>query len=236
LRVGASLAPSLTIWMNLLRPITKPLSNFVTNSVGKDVARVYSSDELVNILEEHVASEDSEIEEDELLIVKSALAFGDKLVGDVMTPRSMMQAVEASRQITTGMLAKIQKGGHSRIPIYKDNLDSVEGVLYMRDLIGKIEKDVTAGELAQKPVHFVQDEQQLDHVLNAFLKTRNHLFVVVNEFEETVGVVTIEDIVEEIIGREIVDEFDKYDDLRAVAQLEGRQRRKARQLPGKGKK
>jgi len=236
LRVGASLAPAIDLWMRFLSPLTKPLSNFVIKSIGKDQARVFTSDELVHILEEHVASDHSEIEEDELLIVKSALEFGDKLVDDVMTPRSVIVAVEASENITTGLLSELQKSGHSRIPVYEERLDNVVGVLYMRDLVGHVAPDLTTRAAAQTPVHFVQDQQRLDHVLNAFLKTRNHLFVVVNEFEETVGVVTIEDILEEIIGREIVDEFDKFDDLRAVAQLGGKKRRQARDLPGKGNK
>jgi len=231
LRFGAALAPYLKIWMNILRPIAKPLSDFIVRAMGKDKASIYSNDELLHILEDHVASDESEIEADELRIVKSALEFGDKLVDDVMTPKSMVVAVEASEQITTGLLSELQRSGHSRIPVYEESLDSVIGVLYMRDLVGHVKDDLTTSVAAQTPVHFVQDQQQLDHVLNAFLKTRNHLFVVVNEFEETVGVVTIEDILEEIIGREIVDEFDKFDDLRAVAQLEAKERRQARDLP-----
>ena len=73
-------------------------------------------------------------------------------------------------------------------------------------------------------VYFVNEQQKLDHALTAFIRTKNHLFIVVNEFQETVGIITIEDILEQIIGQEIVDEFDRYDDMREVALLQGNKR------------
>jgi CBS domain containing-hemolysin-like protein len=72
-------------------------------------------------------------------------------------------------------------------------------------------------DIMSKDVRYIHEEESLDQALRAFLKTHHHLFVVVNNFEEFVGVLSIEDVLEEIIGKEIVDEFDAYDDLRAVA-------------------
>ena len=80
----------------------------------------------------------------------------------------------------------------------------------------------------KKAVYYVNEEKQLDHALQAFLKTKHHLFIVVNGFEEIVGILTIEDVLEEVLGKEIVDEFDQYEDLRAVAALQAKKDTKQR--------
>ena len=90
-------------------------------------------------------------------------------------------------------------------------------MLYWRDLVGADTSKKTAGELCNKKVFYLNDRDKLDDALNAFLKTKRHLFVVTNEFEEVEGVASIEDILEEIIDEEIVDEFDRYEDMREVA-------------------
>jgi CBS domain containing-hemolysin-like protein len=88
-----------------------------------------------------------------------------------------------------------------------------------------------------KDVYFVHEDLALQHVLEAFLKTKHHLFIVVNSFEEYVGVITIEDLLEQIIGAKIVDEFDQYDDLRAVAssiaKKQHAEHKKSKQEPAK---
>ena len=99
--------------------------------------------------------------------------------------------------------------GHSRIPVYKKRLDNVVGILYLRELANRKRGALTAAQIKDPNVEFIAHDAALDHVLNAFIKTKRHLFVVVNESKEMVGVVTIEDILEEIIGTEIVDEYDK---------------------------
>ena len=74
----------------------------------------------------------------------------------------------------------------------------------------------------EKKVYYIREDQTLDHALAAFLKTRHHLFVVVNGYRETAGIITLEDVIEALLGRKIVDEFDLHDDLRAVATREAK--------------
>ncbi len=226
LSVGAKFAPYINFVMEIMRPISGPLGRILDKAIGGETPDIFSADELVMILEEHERSEDSEIEADEMVIVRNALRFGDKLVKDVMTPRSVIKALPSDQTFTTGVLKDLTESGHSRFPVYDDNVNNVTGILYLRDLISKHSESLTAGRAADKNVNFVNEKQLLDHVLNGFLKTKKHLFVVVNEFGETVGLITIEDILEEIIGREIVDEFDKFDDLREVARLKAKKRPK----------
>jgi len=111
---------------------------------------------------------------------------------------------------------ELHASGHSRFPVYQDKPDNVIGLLYARDLINA-HASGQVRNLMKKRVLYIHEDQTLSQALQAFLKTHHHLFIVVNSFEEKVGVVTLEDIVEQIIGKPVVDEFDKYDDLRAVA-------------------
>lgn len=228
LHIGAKFAPYITIVMNIMRPISKPLGNLIDNTIGLESQNTYSAAELMLFLEEYQASEDSEVEADEMLIVKNALRFGDKFVRDVMTPITVVKAIEANEKFTLGNLKDLQDSGFSRFPVYEGDMNNIVGLLYLRDLISNNSQSLTAGSAAEKNVNYVNEKQFLDHVLNGFLKTKKHMFIVVNEFEETVGIITIEDIIEEIIGREIVDEFDKFDDLRQVARLKAQKRKRQR--------
>src|SRR5690606_29548949 len=94
--------------------------------------------------------------------------------------------------------------------------DNIVGMLFLRDLIHAAHGG-TVKKLMKPEVVFIHEDQSLDEALQAILKTHKHLFVVVNSFEEYVGIITIEDILEKILGRAIVDEFDQYEDMRAVA-------------------
>ena len=221
LSFGAKLAPYLEEYLKVVHPLTAPIGNILDRTVGGDIPNIYSTDELVKILEEHEVSEDSDIEADEIAIVKNAINFGDKLVHDVMTPKNVVSAISKDEMLTPKVLQELHQSGHSRFPVYDGSLDKIVGTLFVKDLIDQKMHDQKVSRAMEKNVYFLNEYQALDHVLNAFLKTKHHIFVVINEFKETVGVITIEDIIEEIMGREIVDEFDNYDDLREVAALEG---------------
>ena len=112
----------------------------------------------------------------------------------------------------------------SRIPVYGDNNEDIVGVVERRTLgrcINEGRKDVTLGKI-MRPAHFILENQTLDVLLHDLLKARVHLFVVLDEYGGLAGVVSLEDVLEEILGSEIVDESDNVDDLRALA----RQRRR----------
>jgi CBS domain containing-hemolysin-like protein len=116
--------------------------------------------------------------------------------------------------------------GFSRFPVAKAGTagsaqPQIVGTLFLKDLVGYTGSGRVAG-MMQSKVYYVNETQSLRDALAAFLKTHHHLFVVVNNFEEIVGVLSVEDVLEQILGSEIVDEFDKYDDLRAVAGLEAK--------------
>src|SRR5690606_35806405 len=152
-----------------------------------------------------------------LRIVKHALSFGDKSVHDVMTPRSVIKSVRDDDVLSPILLDELHKSGHSRFPVFIGNGDSAAGILYIKDLID-VKSHTRVSELMHKPIHYVNENRELDHVLQAFIKTKQHLFLVVNSFAEITGLITIEDIIEQVLGKPIIDEFDRYDNMREVAE------------------
>ena len=114
--------------------------------------------------------------------------------------------------------------GHSRIPVYKKNEDDIIGILYVKDLINSDLENKTVGDIARGNVIFVDPDRLLDDLLNDFKKTKSHLFIVMNHYGGVDGLVTIEDVIEEIIGDEIVDEFDRYENLQKRAKIKTKKR------------
>ena len=206
-----------------LRPVLQLLSD--SRVLGQNAqSTFYSKDELI----EEIDRDKEVLDADEKLLLRQALKYQDVLVGDIMTPRSVVITVDGSDTIGPLLLDRLHKSGHSRFPVVGENLDHTIGILYTHDLVLLDPKAKKVSDVMSKKVVYVHQDKSLDHVLQAFLRTKRHLFMVVNEFEEVMGVVSIEDVLETIIGRKIVDEFDQYEDLRAVAKLAADKRRKER--------
>lgn len=177
---------------------------------------LYERQDLIDLLQQQKGQLDNRISKEELIIAKGGLTFGQKYVRDVMTPRRVMKTVNVDDSVGPVTMEELYKSGHSRFPVFQDKKDNFVGILYLRDML----KTRTGGlvkSLMEPRVYYVHDESQLNEVLQAFIKTHHHMFLVVNSFEEVVGLITMEDILEVIVGKPIIDEFDQYDDLRAVA-------------------
>lgn len=155
---------------------------------------------------------------DELLRVQASLALDSHSVEDVMTPVSVVDAIEVQESLGPLVLDSLHKTGHSRFPVIDRDNDHVVGILYLHDIINLKSAKSTVREAMDPRVHYIHEKQSLERALHGFLKTHRHLFVVVNDYRETVGVLTLEDVLETLLGKKIVDEFDQYDDLRAVAE------------------
>jgi CBS domain containing-hemolysin-like protein len=177
---------------------------------------LYERADLLDLIDKQQVQTDNRMEQAELDIAKHALTFGDKIVRDVMTPRRAVKMIPADEDLGPVLMSELHDSGHSRFPVYEDKQDNIVGVLFLRDLINSKSRGKTKN-LAKGKVMYLHEEQSLYEGLQAVLKTRQHLYIVVNDFEEYVGIVTIEDILEEIVGKQILDEFDRYEDIRAVA-------------------
>ena len=155
---------------------------------------------------------------DELLRVQAGLALDTHSVEDVMTPVSVVDAIDMHESLGPLVLDSLHKTGHSRFPVIDKDIHHVVGILYLHDIINLKSAKSTVEEAMDPRVHYIHENQSLERALHGFLKTHRHLFVVVNDYRETVGVLTLEDVLETLLGKKIIDEFDQYDDLRAVAE------------------
>ncbi len=215
-RLSVWLSPVLLTVLRGIRPATRTLAQKLDHARVRDTVSFTSKDELQKMLEIHEISEFSDIKSDELWIIKQALSFGTKTVEDAMVPKKSVVAVEANQVMSPVLLDELYKSGHSRFPVYEKDLSRVIGTLYMKDLV-KLKDGRKAREVMEDDVYYVNARAPLDHAISAFLKTKHHLFIVIDEFEDMAGILTVEDILEQILGKRVVDEFDMYDDVRAVA-------------------
>lgn len=173
-----------------------------------------SKQELQHIVDRSAAV----LSSDELLRLKAGLAFDNHVVEDVMTPVSVMDVVNVNDALGPLVIDELHRTGHSRFPVMDGDIHHIVGMLYLHDVINLKSAKSTVKEAMDKRVHYIHQHQSLEHALNGFLKSHRHLFVVVNDYRETVGVIALEDVLETLLGRPIVDEFDQYEDLRAVAE------------------
>jgi len=155
-----------------------------------------------------VAHAEDVIETDERAFIHSVIEFGDTVVREVMVPRPDMVGVEAALSVAAALEAALQ-AGYSRVPVYEENVDDVLGIGYTKDLIRAEHEgkgtDEVRGHL--RPAHFVPETKRLSALLREMQDAKFHLSIVVDEYGGTAGLVTLEDIIEELVG-EIVDEFD----------------------------
>jgi len=174
-------------------------------------------------LREMVAKSGTLLSKDEKMLIERSLAFDDQLVNEVMTPRSVIDVVNKNDLLGPLMLDDLHKTGHSRFPVIDGDIDHIVGMLLIRSLFSLDSQKTTTAEKAMEPkVFYIREDHTLRQALAGFLRTHHHLFVVINEFRETVGLLSLEDTLEALLGRKIVDEFDTHDDLRAVATLDPR--------------
>jgi len=169
-----------------------------------------SEDEVKHLV--HEGAEAGIFDEDERKLIHSIFEFTDTSVREVMTPRSEMHAVDTD--IPPAALAKdLIETGFSRVPVYQSDLDHILGVVHIKDLFRALERSPTPA-LAEvtHPAYFVPDSMQISDLLRELQLRRTHLAIVVNEFGTVIGLVTIEDLLEEIVG-EIRDEFDVDEEL-----------------------
>lgn len=189
----------------ILSPLNMPMravTIYFENKLGKQKTNI-SVNQLSQALE-LTSSEDTTDEEQKIL--EGIVSFGNTDASQVMSPRIDVFALEIEESFKD-ILPKILDKGYSRIPVYRDNIDQVEGVLYVKDLLPHIDKaDFGWTTLLRQPF-FVPENKKLDNLLKDFQGMKNHLAIVVDEYGGTSGVITLEDIIEEIVG-DISDEFD----------------------------
>lgn len=217
LKIGAKTTGIVKFFIVLLFPICWPIAFFLDKILGDEMATIYSKKELIKIIKEHGGSEHSEVDADEERIIEGALSFSDKNVEQIITPRTMVFALEINRILDKKLLDKIKEEGFARIPVYRNTIDNMVGILYIKDLIN-IENGIKVGNICRKEnILIVSRKQKLDQILNLFISSKTHLAIVKDEYQGLEGVVSLEDVIEEILNQEIVDENDDIIDLQKQA-------------------
>lgn len=213
--VGSLYHPYDTALMTFVQK--RPWIGKLIRSTSTDITNysVSSREELEHVIDQ--SGRFLTVDEKELLT--SGLHFSEKTVGSVMTPRGVIAGVKRAELIGPVILDELHQTGHSRFPVFDGDIDHIIGVLHIRELLSlQDKKSQTADKAMEKKVFYIHQDQTLGEALAAFLKTRHHLFIVANGYSETAGLLTLEDIIEELLGHEIVDEFNVHDNLRIVAE------------------
>jgi len=212
LQVGAAAAPLFKVFMYALWVICKPLSMAMDYFLGPEPPVRHSKFEIGEMIKDHEADESTDIDSREAKTVMGALTFSEKTAWEVMTPKKNVYRFQENDKITSELIEDIKKRGHTRIPIFKDQEDKVIGVVLVKNLIGVRKNSKVINH--SKPAVTVNEETTLDDVLDIFRKVRQHLLIVVDEHENVLGIITLEDVLEEVFGYEILDETDKYEEMR----------------------
>lgn len=189
----------------LLSPISMPMRSatiYLHNKLGKQKTN-FSVDQLSQALE-LTHSDDTSTEEQKIL--EGIVSFGNTDTKQVMSPRIDVFALEIEESFSV-ILPKIVEKGYSRIPVYRDNIDQIEGVLFVKDLLPYINNQEFEWKTLIRAPFFVPENKKLDDLLKDFQNMKSHLAIVVDEYGGTSGLVSLEDVIEEIVG-DISDEFD----------------------------
>lgn len=213
-------APFIYALLIVLTPIT-----FIFQQLQKLISKIFKSDEDTGMTEEELitiikeAEEDGNIDEDESTLIKSAIEFNDLEVSDIFTPRIDITAVE--KDISKDELASVfSESGYSRIPVYEDDLDNIIGIIYYKDFYTTVYKRTAPITDIIKPVIYVTKSMKINDLLKELQEKQLHLAVVTDEYGSTAGIVTLEDILEEIVG-EIWDEHDEIvEEIKEIGEKE----------------
>lgn len=206
--------------MIVLLPLSYPISKVLDFVLGRELGTLYSRNELKKLLEMH--STYSDITKDETTIMSGALDFGKKEVIEVMTPLNDVFMIDIESSLNVETISAILEKGYSRIPVYESYRDRVTGLLFVKDLaLLNPEDNLPVRKILQvygRNLPRIHADTSLAEVLAEFKRGQSHIAVVRrvnNEGEgdptyENIGIVTLEDVIEEILQDEIIDETDVY--------------------------
>jgi putative hemolysin len=215
-RIALAVARPIDLLSRVARPIVRLLvwsTNLLARPLGGKPRRgmpVITEDEIKTMVD--AGQEGGVLAEDEKEMIYSVFEMGDTIAREVMVPRIDMVALEAGTPLLDATDAAI-RSGHSRIPVYEETVDHIVGILYAKDLLkvfrqhGRAGSDGVRLKQLARPAYFVPETKKVDQLLEELQQRRVHMAIVIDEYGGTAGLVTIEDILEEIVG-EIQDEYD----------------------------
>jgi gliding motility-associated protein GldE len=208
LSFSSFMAYPLNVLDKLFSPLSLPMRSvtiYIENRFGRQKTG-FSVDHLSHALE---LTDEQDTTQEEQKILQGIVTFGNTDTKQVMKPRMEIFALNEDMSYEE-IMPEIIENGYSRIPVYKDSIDNITGILYVKDLMPYIDKKTLQWNKLKREAYFVPENKKLDDLLNEFKDLKTHLAIVVDEYGGTSGLISLEDIIEEIVG-EISDEFDDED-------------------------
>lgn len=210
-RITLLIIKPLTFVDNAIYPLARSITNIANKIIkifgGNPVEKISitTTEEIKTLI--RIGAEEGVIHKDEKEMIHSIFDFGDTTVKDVMVPKQDMVCVNINDNINK-ILETIVEEGFSRLPVYKGNIDNIVGLLYSKDLLSiwKYKKLVIMQDIIREP-YFINENKKVQEILKEFQKGKIHIAIVLDTYGKTVGLVTLEDLIEEIVG-EIKDEYD----------------------------
>ncbi|HET7320167.1 MAG TPA: CBS domain-containing protein [Candidatus Saccharimonadales bacterium] len=215
-RLGKWLTPVVVWLLNYLHPIfDKTAGVGMHRYPTAQHTNLYESEDLLEVVRHQKSQPDNRILPQQLEAVERVLTAHQYKLADVLTPRAEVKTISDTDTIGLVLIDELHKSGQTIFPVVKSGTDKIVGALYLDDLNLKTEGSVR--DYMQHDVRYLHEDDSLQQALHAFFKTRHQLFVVVNSFEEYLGIITLEHVVKQLTGEAHDDNFDQHHDMAAVA-------------------
>ncbi len=230
------LAPTASVIIKYFIIITTPIiiiTQFVTKKIanGKNLNESISREELIHST--LLSEEEGIIGDLESDIIENTLTLHNTKVKDILTPRSVMYAIQKDMKIKD-ILDDKRTYKFSRVPVYDQSIDHIVGVVLTKKLFKQAIKNKEANvESIMLPIFTLNENIPVSKALNTFIKKREHMFLVLDNYDQTEGIVTLEDCIETLLGLEIMDESDTIDDMRKLALRQMKAKRKEKEIINK---
>jgi len=228
------LAPAATQVIRVFIWMTYPiiiLTLFVTNRIskGQDDANSFTKEELLESM--LISEDDGVIDEQESDFIENILNLDKIKVGDVLTPRSVVFALDESMTLKEVINNEEDIYKFSRIPVFHESIEEVTGIVMTKKIFkyARQDENQTLADI-KKEIFVLNENIPVSKALDLFISKKDHMFLVQDSYDQTEGILTLEDCVETILGVEIVDESDSIDDMRELAKLKMKMKRKAKEL------
>lgn len=217
---AVKLAPAITFPLRTMVILLKPIvwiCRYIIRLLPQKAEETISAEEIQTIAA--LSLESGDIEENEEKVINNIIDLKTKIVRQVMTPRTVTFSMNEHITVGKAMAMVTELSSHSRIPIYNREPNNVTAIVMRKDILqaaaeGKNTLPITR---FKQPAHFVPETAPLNRILIDFFDRRQHLFIVVDEYGTMTGIISMEDVLEEIVGREIIDESDNTKDMRELA-------------------
>lgn len=214
-KLGLWLTPSLSWLLNYLHPLFDVGLSRLKPATKTGHTSLYETEDLMELLERQEGQSDNRITASDLDRLKRLLAANHQKVSDILTPRSQVKSLSDQDTIGPILLDELHESGQTIFPVKAGKADKIIGTLYLGDLGLKTEGRI--GDYLQPDVRYLHEDDSLSQAMQAFYRTRHQLFLVVNSFQEYVGIVTLKRLMQQLAGEPPSDDFDLHHDLAAVA-------------------